>query len=62
MQVAEQVLFVLRTQETVQSRLVRTAISSNGNAALRFTREEAYGMRLNLPAGTAVRFETGDNP
>ena len=30
------------------------------NASLRFTREEAYGMRLNIPAGTAVRFEPGD--
>jgi len=30
------------------------------NAALRFDREAAYGMRLNIPAGTAVRFEPGD--
>ena len=30
------------------------------NASLRFTREEAYAMRLNIPAGTAVRFEPGD--
>ena len=30
------------------------------NASLRFTREEAYGKRLNIPAGTAVRFEPGD--
>ena len=30
------------------------------NASLRFTRTEAYGMRLNIPAGTAVRFEPGD--
>ena len=30
------------------------------NASLRFIREEAYGMRLNIPAGTAVRFEPGD--
>ena len=30
------------------------------NASLRFTRSEAYGMRLNIPAGTAVRFEPGD--
>ncbi len=30
------------------------------NKALRFSREEAYGMRLNIPAGTAVRFEAGE--
>ena len=29
------------------------------NAALRFERELAYGMRLNIAAGTAVRFEPG---
>jgi urease alpha subunit len=30
------------------------------NAALVFDREKAHGMRLNLPAGTAVRFEPGE--
>jgi len=30
------------------------------NAALEFDRETAFGMRLNVPAGTAVRFEPGD--
>jgi len=30
------------------------------NAALRFDRKAAKGMRLNVPAGTAVRFEPGD--
>jgi urease subunit beta len=30
------------------------------NAALRFDRKRALGMRLNVPAGTAVRFEPGD--
>ncbi|MCU0568263.1 MAG: urease subunit beta [Oculatellaceae cyanobacterium Prado106] len=30
------------------------------NTALTFPREEARGMRLNIPAGTAVRFEPGD--
>ena len=29
------------------------------NAALRFERALAYGMRLNIAAGTAVRFEPG---
>jgi len=30
------------------------------NRALRFDRGQAFGMRLNVPAGTAVRFEPGD--
>ena len=30
------------------------------NRALRFDRAAAYGMRLDIPAGTAVRFEPGD--
>src|SRR6266446_9485388 len=30
------------------------------NRALVFDRETAYGMRLDLPAGTAVRFEPGE--
>lgn len=29
------------------------------NPALDFDREAAYGMRLDIPAGTAVRFEPG---
>src|SRR5256886_16724075 len=30
------------------------------NRSLRFDRARAFGMRLNIPAGTAVRFEPGD--
>ncbi len=30
------------------------------NTALQFDRAQAYGMRLNIPAGTAVRFEPGE--
>lgn len=30
------------------------------NSALNFDREKTKGMRLNIPAGTAVRFEPGD--
>jgi urease beta subunit len=30
------------------------------NRALRFNRAEAYGYRLQVPAGTAVRFEPGE--
>jgi urease beta subunit len=31
------------------------------NAALRFDRAKARGFRLNIPAGTAVRFEPGQS-
>ena len=30
------------------------------NKALDFPREQAYGFRLNIPAGTSIRFEPGD--
>lgn len=30
------------------------------NKALKFDRQKAYGMRLNIPAGTAIRFEPGE--
>jgi urease beta subunit len=30
------------------------------NRDLRFDRAQAFGMRLNIPSGTAVRFEAGD--
>jgi urease beta subunit len=30
------------------------------NRALIFDRDAAYGMRLDLPAGTAIRFESGE--
>ncbi len=31
------------------------------NAALRFDRDQARGFRLDIPAGTAVRFEPGQS-
>jgi urease subunit gamma/beta len=31
------------------------------NRALRFERERAFGMHLDIPAGTAVRFEPGED-
>lgn len=31
------------------------------NRALRFDRQAAFGMRLSIPAGTATRFEPGDD-
>jgi len=30
------------------------------NTTLKFDRQRAFGMHLNIPAGTAVRFEPGD--
>lgn len=30
------------------------------NRALQFDRAQSRGMRLNIPAGTAIRFEPGD--
>lgn len=30
------------------------------NAELEFERQQAFGLHLNIPAGTAVRFEPGD--
>lgn len=30
------------------------------NTALDFDRQTAYGMRLDIPAGTAIRFEPGE--
>jgi len=30
------------------------------NTALGFDRDAAYGMRLDIPAGTAIRFEPGE--
>jgi urease subunit beta len=31
------------------------------NKALAFPREKAYGYHLNIPSGTSIRFEPGDN-
>lgn len=31
------------------------------NRALEFPREKAFGYRLNIPAGTSIRFEPGDS-
>ena len=34
---------------------------AEANAALTFDRQAAYGRRLDIPAGTAARFEPGDS-
>ncbi len=34
---------------------------AEANAALEFNRRAAYGRRLDIPAGTAARFEPGDS-
>ena len=31
------------------------------NKALEFARKKSYGFHLNIPAGTSIRFEPGDN-
>jgi urease subunit beta len=31
------------------------------NSALQFDRDAARGLRLDIPAGTAIRFEPGDS-
>ena len=33
---------------------------AEANAALKFDRQAARGQRLDIPAGTAIRFEPGD--
>jgi urease subunit beta len=62
-------------QANVERRTVRVLVKNTGdrpiqvgshyhffeaNRALGFDRAVAYGMRLNIPAGTAVRFEPGE--
>jgi len=34
---------------------------SEANRALTFDRDAAYGMRLDIPSGTAIRFEPGQD-
>jgi urease subunit beta len=34
---------------------------AEANSALTFNRRDAYGRRLDIPAGTAARFEPGDS-
>ncbi len=34
---------------------------AESNSGLRFDRAQAHGMRLDIPAGTAVRFEPGQS-
>ena len=47
------------TPATGRSRSARTITSAETNAALAFDRAAARGFRLNIAAGTAVRFEPG---
>ncbi|VTM59537.1 urease subunit beta [Klebsiella pneumoniae] len=49
----------MRTTAIGRFRSVRTTISPEVNPALKFDRQQAAGYRLNIPAGTAVRFEPG---
>ena len=45
---------------TGRSRWGRTSTSSRRTRRCAFDRGRAWGMRLDIPAGTAVRFEPGD--
>jgi urease beta subunit len=49
-----------RTPATGPSRLARIFHFFEVNRALRFDRAAAYGCRLDIPAGTSVRFEPGE--
>ena len=56
-----------RTQDLIVSNLGDRAIQVGShyhffevNKALKFDREKAFGMHLDIPAGTAVRFEPGE--
>ena len=46
---------------TGRSRSARTIISSRPTRRSRFDRAKARGYRLDIPAGTAVRFEPGQS-
>ena len=48
-----------QTQVTVQSKWVVIIHFYETNPALAFDRDAARGMRLDIAAGTAVRFEPG---
>ena len=63
-------VMALEGRETVQVTVANTGdrpiqVGSHchffeANRALRFDREKAFGFRLQVPAGTAVRFEPGE--
>ena len=47
------------TPATAPFRSAATCICPQSNVALQFDRDAAHGHRLDIPAGTAVRFEPG---
>ena len=53
----------LRPGELVVGDVVRTAADEffEANKALEFDRAASFGMHLDIPAGTAVRFEPGES-
>lgn len=59
MPVAERSPSASPTAATVRFRSARTFNFFETNDALTFDRAASRGMRLNIPAGTAVRFEPG---
>ena len=50
---------VVENAATGRSRSARTTTSPRPTRALKFDREAAHGMRLNIPSSLAVRFEPG---
>ena len=50
----------LQIRATGRFRSGRIFISLRLTAALQFDRGACFGMRLDIPAGTAVRFEPGE--
>ena len=52
--------FRSRIWVTARFKSAATTISSRRTRLLKFDRGAAYGKRLDIPAGTAVRFEPGE--
>ena len=48
-------------QGRIWDRPIQVGSHTEVNKALEFDRDQAKGFRLNVPAGTAARFEPGDS-
>ena len=48
-------------RETDQFKLEVIIILQRQIATLKFDRKRSYGKRLNIPSGTSIRFEPGQN-
>ena len=54
-------LFALKSKFSISFLLTPPTIFAETNPALEFDRQAAHGMRLDIAAGTAVRFEPGQS-